>query len=161
MDIRIGYGVDIHRLENGSSLRLGGIDIPSPYSTIGHSDADALIHAICDAILGALNKRDIGFHFPDTDPEYKSKDSRFFLEKIEGLMKQNGYELINLDSTVIIDSPKLQKFIPEMIDSISRVLNTSAENISIKATTAEGLGPIGENKAIEVRVVALLKRISD
>ncbi|MEZ4936264.1 MAG: 2-C-methyl-D-erythritol 2,4-cyclodiphosphate synthase [Crocinitomicaceae bacterium] len=161
MDFRIGYGTDFHRLEDGTELILGGIKIPSKIKAVGHSDADALIHAICDAILGALNKRDIGFHFPDTNPEFKGKDSSFFLDKIVCLMRQKKYELVNLDSTVILETPKLQKFIPEMIDSISRVLNTSAENISIKATTAEGLGPIGENKAIEVRVVALLKRISD
>src|SRR5210317_921963 len=140
MMYRVGFGYDVHRLEEGRPFILGGIQIPHSKGLLGHSDGDVLIHAICDALLGAAALRDIGYHFPDTKQDFKNIDSKVLLQKTMSMLKEKGYSLINLDSTICLQKPKIQKYIPEMIKTIAEVLNTNSENVSIKATTTENLG---------------------
>ena len=154
--MRIGFGIDVHRLEDGLTLMVGGKHVPAPIGAVGHSDADVLLHAICDALLGALNLRDIGFHFSDTDPQYKGIDSKILLEKTYGLIKEKGYSLVNLDSTVILEKPKLNPHIPEMQEIIAAILESEPSCISIKATTHEKVDSFGENLAIKAYCVCLL-----
>ena len=154
--IRIGYGYDTHRLVEGRKLILGGVEIPHHKGLLGHSDADALLHAICDAMLGALNLRDIGFHFPDTDPRYKNADSKIFLEDAYRLIKEKGYILGNMDATIIAEKPKINPHIPAMQEVISHILHTSSENISIKATTHEKTDAVGREESMIAQVVVLL-----
>jgi 2-C-methyl-D-erythritol 2,4-cyclodiphosphate synthase len=137
MSIRIGIGYDVHQLAENHELWIGGIKIPSEKGSVGHSDGDVLIHAICDALLGALNLRDIGFHFPDTDPELKGIDSKILLKKTIQIIRKNGYELGNLDSTVCLQHPKLNPYIPKMQETIAKVMNVDVSKISVKATTTE------------------------
>ncbi|MEL6133420.1 MAG: 2-C-methyl-D-erythritol 2,4-cyclodiphosphate synthase [Bacteroidota bacterium] len=152
--IRIGYGYDTHRLVAGRKLILGGVEIPHHQGLLGHSDADALLHAICDAMLGALNLRDIGFHFPDTDPRYKNADSRIFLEDAYRLIREKGYVIGNMDATIIAEKPKINPHIPAMQEVISGILETSAENISIKATTHEKTDAVGREESMIAQVVS-------
>jgi len=156
MKIRIGQGVDVHRLDINHKLFIGGIEIESDLGAVGHSDADALIHAICDAMLGALNLRDIGFHFSDNDPKYKGIDSKILLKEVYNKIKDKGYKIGNIDSTVILEKPKLNPHIHEMQQTLSNILDTDIENISIKATTHEKVDSFGERKAIKAYACCLL-----
>ncbi|MEZ4827227.1 MAG: 2-C-methyl-D-erythritol 2,4-cyclodiphosphate synthase [Bacteroidia bacterium] len=154
--IRIGYGYDTHRLTEGRKLILGGVEIPHSKGLLGHSDADVLLHAICDAMLGALNMRDIGFHFPDTDPRYKNADSRIFLEDAYRLVKEKGYVLGNLDCTIIAEKPKINPHVPAMQTIIAGILETETENVSIKATTNEKMDAPGKEESMIAHAVVLL-----
>jgi len=156
MKIRVGQGVDVHRLDKDYKLFIGGIEIESDLGAVGHSDADALIHAICDAMLGALNLRDIGFHFSDTDPKYKGIDSKILLKEVYSKIKEKGFKIGNIDSTVILEKPKLNPHIPEMQQVIANILDTKIDNVSIKATTHEKVDSFGERKAIKAYATCLL-----
>ena len=158
MKIRVGQGIDFHRLETGLPFWLGGIVIPSEKGCVAHSDGDVLIHAICDALLGAAGLRDIGFYFPDTSNEYKDIDSKILLKKTHELIKETGFEIGNIDSVVCLEKPKISTYIPEMIKTISSVLSTECENISIKATTTEKLGFIGRKEGIAAFVTVLISK---
>lgn len=157
-DLRIGFGIDVHRLADGLTLMVGGKEVPSTFGAVGHSDADVLLHAICDALLGALNLRDIGFHFSDTDPQYKGIDSKILLKNVYKLIKDKGYQLVNLDSTVILEKPKLNPHILEMQEIIAELLESNTEVISIKATTHEKVDSFGESLAIKAYCVCLLEK---
>jgi 2-C-methyl-D-erythritol 2,4-cyclodiphosphate synthase len=159
MRIKVGFGFDVHPLEPGADLWLGGVRIPSEKGAKGHSDADVLIHAICDALLGAVGLRDIGFHFPDTDPAYKGIKSTVLLEEICKLVQSKGYRVNNIDSTVSLEKPKLSAYIPEMIRTLSDVTRLSETDISIKATTTEKLGFTGREEGIAAYCVALVSKI--
>lgn len=160
MKPRIGQGIDFHKLEKGLNLWLGGVNIPSGKGCIAHSDGDVLLHAICDAILGAAGLNDIGYHFPDTDPEFKDIDSKILLKRTFILISEKGYGIINIDSTVCLEEPKIAAYIPQMRSVISEILKTDAENISIKATTAEKLGFIGREEGIMAIAVAMLEKMN-
>jgi 2-C-methyl-D-erythritol 2,4-cyclodiphosphate synthase len=153
---RIGQGYDIHELVEGRPLALGGVSIPFEKGSLGHSDGDVLIHAIIDALLGALGLGDIGKHFPPWDERYKGANSLDMLAQIKGLITQEGYLVGNIDSTVIIEEPKLAPYIETMKASISQVLNVPTANISIKAKTSEGLGDIGQGRALACHAIVLL-----
>ena len=154
--MRIGFGYDVHTLSEGRELWLGGIRIDYAYGLVGHSDADVLIHAICDALLGAANMRDIGFHFPDTSGKYKNIDSKILLLETMRLVREAGYELGNIDATVAAEQPKLNPHIPEMQKTLAEVMNVPINDISIKATTTEKLGFTGRQEGIAAYVVALI-----
>jgi len=158
MDIKIGYGYDVHRLEVGEELWLGGILLPHHKGAVGHSDADVLLHAICDALLGALALRDIGFHFPDTDPAYKGIDSKKLLSETWHMIEERGWELGNLDTTICLQTPKLSDSIDSMRQVIAGLLNVDLDRISIKATTTEKLGFVGTQDGISAHAVVLLKQ---
>jgi 2-C-methyl-D-erythritol 2,4-cyclodiphosphate synthase len=158
MKIRIGQGIDFHRLETGIPLWLGGIAIPSEKGCVAHSDGDVLIHAICDALLGAAGLRDIGFYFPDTSNEYKDIDSKILLKKTHELIKETGFDIENIDCTVCLEKPKISPYIPEMIKTIAAILSTERENISIKATTTEKLGFIGREEGMAAFATALVSK---
>lgn len=158
MNIRIGFGVDVHQLVKGRDLIIGGVHIPSELGALGHSDADVLLHAICDALLGALNLRDIGYHFSDNDPQYKGIDSKILLRETFRLIKDRGYHLVNLDATVILEKPKVNPHVEKMRDIISEILETASDNISIKATTHEKVDSFGEQKALKAYCVCLLNK---
>ncbi len=159
MNIRIGYGYDVHQLSEGEDLILGGIHIPHKKGTVGHSDADVLIHTICDAILGAANMRDIGFHFPDTSAHYKGIDSKILLREVLALIRNKGYEIINIDSTVCLEKPKVNPHIPKMQEVLSECMQIENNQLSVKATTSEKMGFVGAEKGITAHAVALLKKI--
>ena len=156
---RFGFGYDIHRLEPNRRLVLGGVHIPSPFGLMGHSDADVLLHAICDSLLGAAALGDIGQHFPNTDKKYKNISSLMLLRHVARLVKQNGFELVNLDSTVVLEEPKIAKFIPAMRRKIAASLNVSTKQVSVKATTNEGLGHLGRGGGCASYAVASLNAI--
>ena len=158
MKIRVGYGFDVHRLVEGRELWLGGIRLEHSLGLLGHSDADVLIHAICDAILGAANMRDIGYHFPDTDPKYKGVDSKVLLAETLRIVGEKGYRLGNVDATVCAERPKLKAHIPEMQQCLARVAGVDPDDISIKATTTERLGFTGREEGISAHAVVLLER---
>ncbi len=147
--IRIGFGYDVHRLKENESLILGGVNINYHKGTVGHSDADLVIHAICDAILGAANLRDIGFHFPDTDKKFKNLDSKIFLKKTMVLIRKKSFEIGNIDVTIALQKPKISPFIPIMQKVLSGFMKIDLEDISIKATTTERLGFVGKEEGIE------------
>ena len=157
-NIRIGFGVDVHRLDKDRDLYLGGVKIPSDLGAVGHSDADVLIHAICDAILGACNLGDIGYHFPDTDNQYKNIDSKIILKKVSILMSEEGFSLVNIDSTVILEKPKLAPHLSAMKKTLSEILNMPSSDISIKATTHEKVDSFGKTEAIKAYAVCLLAK---
>ena len=159
--MRIGFGYDVHQLVENRKLIIGGIDIPYETGLLGHSDADVLIHAIMDSILGALALGDIGKHFPDNDMEYKDIDSMVLLGRVYSIMKDNGYEIGNVDATIEAQAPKLAPFIDEMRKNISEVLKTSINNISVKATTTEWLGFVGRSEGISASSVCLLEKVID
>lgn len=156
--IRIGQGFDVHQLVEGRQLMIGGVTIPHEKGLLGHSDADVLLHAICDALLGAAALGDIGQHFSDSDPRYKNIDSRVLLRNVYSLLENNHYQVVNLDATIIAQTPKMAPHIPAMITNIAQDLQTSARNINIKAKTAEHLGAIGRKEGIAAEVVCLLDR---
>jgi 2-C-methyl-D-erythritol 2,4-cyclodiphosphate synthase len=158
MDFRIGYGSDIHKLEPGRPLILGGVEIESDLGAHGHSDADALTHAITDAILGALALGDIGSHFPNTDERWANAESFVFLRFAVGLMKQQGYSIANLDSTIELEQPKLRPYIDEIRNGLAQVLETDAHSISVKAKTGEGLDAVGSRQAVRATAVILIRR---
>ena len=158
MNIRIGQGYDVHRLSEQESLIIGGVKIDHYKGTIAHSDGDVLIHAICDALLGAANLRDIGFHFPDTSQNYKNIDSLILLQETNQLLRKEGFDIVNIDSTICLEKPKLKNYIEEMKIKLSQVLVISAKDISIKATTTEKLGFVGEERGISARVVVLIQK---
>ena len=155
-NLRIGYGVDVHQLAAGYPLWIGGIQIPSEFGAVGHSDADVLIHAICDALLGALALRDIGFHFSDQDPQFKGIDSKTLLEKVFQLISEKGYGIVNIDATVILETPKVNPHIEKMQAVLGAILNLLPEELSIKATTHEKVDSFGEKRAIKAYASALL-----
>jgi len=157
--MRIGIGYDVHKLVFGRDLILGGEKIPFEKGLLGHSDADVLIHAVMDSILGALAMRDIGFHFPDTDDAYKGIDSKLLLKKVDNIMKEKGYCIVNIDSVIMAQKPKLQNYIDKMRENISDILNIDKNQISVKATTTEKLGFIGREEGISVEAVCLLEKI--
>lgn len=156
---RIGFGYDVHRFTDGDGLLIGGVRIPYHRALQGHSDADVLLHAITDALLGAVALGDIGAHFPDTDPAYKDADSSRLLQAAYQLVKDRGYELGNLDSTIIAERPKFRPYINDIRESIAEYLSCETERISVKATTNEMMGFTGRQEGIAVHAVALLKRI--
>lgn len=156
MNIRIGHGYDVHKLTEGRELIIGGVNIPHHLGLLGHSDADVLLHAVSDALLGSLSLGDIGKHFPDTDEQYKDADSLELLACVYELIKERGYEIGNVDATVLAQEPKLAPYIPQMRLNIARALETELDNISVKATTEEGLGFTGEKKGIAAHAVCLV-----
>jgi len=156
LNIRIGYGYDVHQLKEGVEFILGGINIPHDKGAFGHSDADVLIHAICDAILGAANMRDIGFHFPDTSKDYKGIDSKILLTRVMKLIREKGFEIINIDSTVCLEKPKVNPHIPQMQKVLADCMQIKTDQISIKATTSEKMGFVGQELGISAHAVALL-----
>ncbi len=157
--IRIGQGFDVHQLVEGRPLIIGGVTIPHEKGLLGHSDADVLLHAICDALLGAAALGDIGQHFSDSDPRYKNIDSRVLLRNVYSLLENNHYKIVNLDATIIAQAPKMAPHIPAMIANIAQDLQTSLRNINIKAKTAEHLGAIGRKEGIAAEVVCLIDRV--
>jgi 2-C-methyl-D-erythritol 2,4-cyclodiphosphate synthase len=156
MNFKIGFGYDVHRLAPDYDLWLGGIKIEHEKGAVGHSDADVLIHAICDALLGALGLRDIGYHFPDTDPAYRGIDSKILLQKVLSRVHQKGFRIGNIDSTVCLEKPKINPHIPSMQKCLADILCIETHQISIKATTKEKLGFVGEEKGIEAYAIVLL-----
>lgn len=159
MDFRIGQGYDVHRLAEGETLWLGGILIPHYKGTVAHSDGDVVIHAICDALLGAAKLADIGTNFSDNSAEFKNIDSKILLDKSFQLVKNKGYEIVNIDCTINAQQPKLKPFIPEMEMTIAKVLQIGTDQISVKATTTENLGFEGREEGISVNAVVLLKKL--
>ena len=159
MSLRVGFGFDVHRLDDGKSFFLGGIKIPHTKGAVGHSDADVLIHSICDAILGAADLRDIGFHFPDTDDEFKGIDSKILLKDVMNLLRKEGYELANVDATIALQVPKVNPYIPEMKNVLAQTMGVSSGQISIKATTTEKLGFVGREEGVSAYAVALIQRL--
>ena len=158
MNFRIGNGYDVHALAEGETLWLGGILIEHDKGTIAHSDGDVLIHAICDAMLGALSLGDIGQHFPDTDQNYKNIDSKILLKKCRQLLSNKGYSIVNIDSTICAQRPKLMLHLPQMIKCISEILKIEHEQVSVKATTSEHLGFVGREEGISSYAVVLLQK---
>jgi len=158
MNIRIGFGVDVHQLIAGRPLFIGGVHLPAEKGALGHSDADVLLHAICDALLGAANLRDIGFHFSDQDPAYKGIDSKILLRKCYELIQQEGYHLVNIDATVILEQPKVNPHIDQMKTVISEQLDSTEDKISIKATTHEKVDSFGAGEAIKAYAVCLINK---
>uniref|UniRef100_A0A831UBY6 2-C-methyl-D-erythritol 2,4-cyclodiphosphate synthase n=1 Tax=Geobacter metallireducens TaxID=28232 RepID=A0A831UBY6_GEOME len=156
--MRIGHGYDVHCLVEGRKLILGGVDVPWERGLLGHSDADVLLHAIADAILGALGLGDIGKHFPDTDPQYKGADSRRLLRRVMALAGEKGYLLGNVDATIVAQRPKLAPFIPEMRANIARDLDADPDRVNVKATTTEQLGFAGRGEGIAAYAVVLMAR---
>lgn len=157
--LRIGIGFDIHKLVEGRKLILGGVNIPFEKGLLGHSDADVLVHAINDALLGAAALGDIGKYFPDTDDKYKDISSIKLMKEVEKLLKNNGYFIVNIDSVICAERPKLSPYIKNMRKIISETLNVSLDKISIKATTTEGLGVIGQGKGISAKAVCLIQNV--
>lgn len=155
--MRIGFGYDVHALAEGRELWIGGVRIDHPYGLMGHSDADVLIHAICDALLGAANMRDIGYHFPDTSGEYKNIDSKILLRKTMRILREAGYEIGNIDATIAAEQPKLNPHIPDMQKTLAGVMEIPVNDLSIKATTTEKLGFTGRREGIAAYAVALIK----
>jgi 2-C-methyl-D-erythritol 2,4-cyclodiphosphate synthase len=155
---RIGQGIDFHQLVEGREFWLGGVLIPHSKGALGHSDADVLLHAICDALLGALSLGDIGQHFPDTDNSYKGIDSKILLQRSYQLVTERGYELVNIDSTILLQAPKIRKYADQMRETIAGILNVTIEDISIKATTTEHLSFIGREEGIVATANVLLKK---
>ena len=158
MKLRTGFGYDVHQLAEGEDLWLGGILVPHDKGSVGHSDADVLIHVICDAILGALNKRDIGFHFPDTDPKYKGVDSKKLLSHVMKMTLDEGWEICNIDSTISLQQPKISSYIDKMRDCLSEVMDIPKEDLSIKATTTERLGFVGKEEGIAAYATVLVMK---
>ena len=158
MKIRTGFGYDVHQLKEGLPFWLGGIEVPHTHGALGHSDADVLIHVICDALLGAANLRDIGFHFPDTDPQYKGIDSKKLLSGVMRLLRERGYEVGNIDSTICLEQPKVNPYIPEMQRVLAAVMGVAEEDISIKATTTEKLGFVGTGEGVAAYASVLIQK---
>ncbi len=158
MKVRTGFGYDVHQLAEGEEFWLGGIRVEHTKGTVGHSDADVLIHAICDALLGAANLRDIGYHFADTDPKYKGIDSKILLDKVLALLRTKGYEIGNIDSTIALQKPKIGHLIPGMIAKLVTVMGIDEDDLSIKATTTEQLGFVGKEDGVAAYANVLITK---
>jgi 2-C-methyl-D-erythritol 2,4-cyclodiphosphate synthase len=156
---RIGQGIDFHQLAEGKELWLGGVKIPHTKGCVAHSDGDVLLHAICDALLGALGLGDIGRHFPDTDVRYRGIDSKVLLQRVYGMIREKGYWLVNVDSTLLLQAPKISPFVENMQSVISRILHVQREDISIKATTTETLSFVGREEGVVATASVLLHKI--
>ena len=156
--MRVGFGVDVHRLEENKPLVIGGIQIPSDKGAVGHSDADVLIHAICDALLGAANLGDIGTHFSDQDPKYKGIDSKILLKEVMSLVKEKGYQVGNIDATVVLEKPKVNPHVPQIKEVLAEILEVKTDEVSIKATTHEKVDSFGRQEAIKAYCVCLITR---
>jgi len=156
MNIRVGFGFDVHQLQEGRELWLGGIQIQHFKGALGHSDADVLLHAICDALLGAANMRDIGFHFPDTDGSFKNIDSKILLQKTVQLLENSGWQIGNMDCTLVMERPKIMPYVDQMKQAIAMSAGISADAVSIKATTNEKMGFIGREEGVVAHAVALI-----
>lgn len=159
--MRVGSGYDVHPLVSGRPLVLGGIRIPYLFGLQGHSDADVLIHAICDALLGAVAEGDIGRHFPDTDPQYRDIKSTILLKKVLNKVREKGFHPVNIDATIVAQKPKLSDIIPRMVKEIADALEIDAERVNVKATTTEGLGLTGREEGIAAYAVALVEKAKD
>ena len=158
MKIRVGQGYDVHRWVEGRPCILGGVEIPSDKGPLGHSDADLICHVLCDALLGAANMRNIGYHFSDKDPMWKGVASTLLLKKVMEMIREAGWELANADVTVILDQPKLNPIIPAIKDNLALVMGVEVDQISVKATTSEGLGFVGRAEGISAMAVALIQQ---
>lgn len=158
MSVRIGHGYDVHRLTEGRRLVLGGVDIPFELGLDGHSDADVLLHAICDALLGAAAMRDIGYHFPDSDSKYEGVSSLLLLDSVYKMLQREGYYILNIDVTVIAQRPKLRPYIETMIDNIAKCLHLDRSCVNVKATTEERLGFTGRGEGISAHAVCLIEK---
>jgi 2-C-methyl-D-erythritol 2,4-cyclodiphosphate synthase len=156
--LRIGSGVDFHQLVEGRDFWLGGVLVPHHKGALGHSDADVLLHAICDAMLGALALGDIGLHFPDTDNTYKDIDSKILLQRTMQLVGEKGYQIVNIDSTLCLQAPKIKPYVPQMQETIARILSLTIEDVSIKATTTEKLGFVGREEGVVAYATVLLEK---
>lgn len=154
--IRVGYGYDVHRYVEGHKLILGGVTVPAERGLLGHSDADVLLHAIADALLGAAAMRDIGYHFPDTDPRYAGADSVVLLREVYRLLLERGYRVGNIDATIVAEAPKLSPFVPRMQERIAETLDLSVDEVSIKATTNERMGFVGREEGMAAHAVVLI-----
>lgn len=158
MKIRVGFGYDVHQLTENRELWLGGVQIPHDKGALGHSDADVLLHAICDALLGAAGKRDIGFYFPDTSSEFKNIDSKILLQRTLQVLKDDGWRVGNIDSTLCMERPKIMSFVPEMKKVISSICEIEEDDVSIKATTSEKMGFVGREEGVNAYAVALIQK---
>jgi 2-C-methyl-D-erythritol 2,4-cyclodiphosphate synthase len=158
MKIRVGMGFDVHELEEGRDFFLGGIKLPSTKGAVGHSDADVLIHAICDALLGAANLRDIGYHFSNKDPRWKGKDSKYFLQEVTRLLKEKGWRIGNVDCTIVLENPKINPHIDAMKKALAPLMNVTEDDVSIKATTNETMGYVGREEGVNAYAVALISK---
>ena len=158
MNLRIGYGIDVHRLAPSIPLFVGGVEVESELGAVGHSDADVLLHAICDALLGAANLRDIGYHFSETDSKFKGIDSKILLKEVVELVKAKGYHVVNIDCTIILEKPKLNPQIPLMQSTISKILRVDDDAVSLKATTHEKVDSFGKSEAIKAYAACLLNK---
>jgi len=156
MNIRVGFGFDVHPLGEARELWLGGVKINFDKGCVGHSDADVLLHAICDALLGAANLRDIGFHFPNTDPKYKGADSKKLLAEVIALLKTHHYAVGNIDATLSLEAPKINPYIKQMQETLAPIMEVTENEVSIKATTNEGLGYVGRGEGVNAYAVALI-----
>jgi len=161
MGYRVGSGIDIHQLTEGRKLWIGGIEIPHHKGALGHSDADVLLHAICDALLGALSLGDIGMHFPDTDNTYKNIDSKILLRKTYDLVKSKNYKVVNVDSSICLEAPKIKKYSPEMKKVIASILEVGEDDVSIKATTSEKMGFVGREEGLVAYATVLIESAAD
>ena len=159
MNFRVGFGFDVHRLKDRLDFWLGGIKVPHTKGGLGHSDADVLIHSICDALLGAANLGDIGKYFPDTDPKYKGIDSKILLKEVMVFVQAKGYELVNIDSTICLQTPKIGSYIPEMQKVLSNSMGVDIDLVSIKATTTETLGFVGREEGVSAYATVLINKI--
>ena len=158
MKIKVGFGFDVHQLQDGKPFWLGGIQLVHTKGSVGHSDADVLIHAICDALLGAAGMRDIGFHFPNTSSEYKNIDSKILLTQVVGLLKKENYSIGNVDCTLVLESPKINPHIDKMKQTLAPILNIETSDISIKATTNETMGYVGREEGLCAYAVVLIQK---
>ncbi len=158
MKIRVGFGFDVHQLKEGKDLWLGGIQLQHTKGAVGHSDADVLIHAICDALLGASGMRDIGFHFPDTSSEFKGIDSKLLLARVMTLLQKEGYSIGNIDCTLVLERPKINPHIELMKQTLASILNVDTTDIAIKATTNEQMGYVGREEGVCAYAVALIQK---
>ncbi len=159
MKLRVGLGFDVHQLQEGRDFWLGGIKLPAAKGAVGHSDADVLIHAICDALLGAANLRDIGFHYSNKDPRWAGKDSKFFLQDVTRMLTEKGWKIENVDCTVCLENPKINPHIHEMKKILAPLMNILEEDVSIKATTNETLGYVGREEGVNAMAVALIAKV--
>jgi len=159
MKIRVGFGYDVHRLEEGNTFMLGGINIDHYKGALGHSDADVLIHAICDALLGAANLRDIGFHFSDNDPKFRGIDSKILLGQVNELLRKKRYKICNIDTTICLQKPKISERIPEMQKVLAKTLEIDPDDISVKATTTESLGFVGREEGVSAYAIVLIEKV--
>ncbi len=158
MKIKVGFGYDVHQLREGYDFWLGGISLKHSKGAVGHSDADVLIHVICDALLGAANMRDIGYHFSDQDPKFKGIDSKILLRDVVEMIREKGWDIGNIDATICLQRPKVNPYIPEMKKCLAGVMQIDEEDVSIKATTTEKLGFVGEEKGVAAYAVVLINK---